>query len=53
MNYKEEEEAVAVESISLNVTDDLNSIPVVCKTEEVCTEEYEEVSAIDNFCFCK
>ncbi|XP_063592119.1 uncharacterized protein LOC134769325 isoform X3 [Penaeus indicus] len=42
VNYKEEEEAVAVESISLNVTDDLNSIPVVCKTEEVCTEEYEE-----------
>lgn len=49
VNYKEEEEAVAVESISLNVTDDLNSIPVVCKTEEVCTEEYEEVSAEDYF----
>lgn len=36
---KEEEEAVAVESISLDMTHDLDSIPVVCKTEEVHTEE--------------
>ncbi|XP_042236924.1 GA-binding protein subunit beta-1-like isoform X2 [Homarus americanus] len=36
---KEEEEAVAVESISLDITHDLDSIPVVCKTEEVHTEE--------------
>ncbi|XP_069939451.1 GA-binding protein subunit beta-1 isoform X5 [Cherax quadricarinatus] len=34
-----EEEAVAVESISLDMTHDLDSLPVVCKTEEVHTEE--------------
>ncbi|XP_045609766.2 serine/threonine-protein phosphatase 6 regulatory ankyrin repeat subunit B isoform X1 [Procambarus clarkii] len=34
-----EEEAVAVESISLDLTHDLDTIPVVCKTEEVHTEE--------------
>lgn len=37
---------MAVESISLDMTHDLDSIPVVCKTEEVHTEELlvEEVS---------